>query len=239
MVGWFEHYLDYRKDLFEAMIRWYRSLSKKARVLWIGSLVLSIAGILLTVILLTGMSHASPHPQTNAPDAILSENYEWPSEARIDGVCSIDGYAVVFSEKGCFAAYRDGELHHMLYAPGQKCGIFRNRIFTIKGGFAYLYDAEGRLEERLNAAAVADRLIYKGEQATVSPYVYRIGHQNGADCVIAEKDGTAAVLMTHRHSNPRIVLTIACIVCFTMLTVAHIAVIIGSQKNRRIRLFTR
>ena len=57
--------------------------------------------------------------------------------------------------------------------------------------------------------------------------------------VIAEKDGTAAVLMTHRRSNPRIVLTIACIVCFTMLTVAHIAVIIGSQKNRRIRLFTR
>ena len=179
----------------------------------IGLLLLSFAGTLFFAITANRLSFSSLRPQTDFPDSILTEEYEWPKSAKIAGIANADGYAIAYSDDGYFAAFRNGSLHHMMYAGDHKCGIYRNNIFTVRKGTVYLYNAEGKLEKMPNASVLNDRLIHKGDQATISPYVYRIERVRGCDRIIAEKDGTTVELLTREYVNP-IGYVIAAIICF-------------------------
>lgn len=230
----FHRRLEYNIERATASRRWFCTRSSVIKALMIGAFLVAFLILLLGIYFLDKEKRSVQPPETGFPDSIRIDRREWPDHAGIDGVCKVDDCAVVYSQSGYFAVFHDDALLHMLYAPGQKCGIFRNRIFTINGDFAYLYDAEGALEERLNAAVVADWLISTGAQATITPYVYRVVHETDVDRVLVETDGTATELLSHPHAgtNPYKVAGYICLgICAATIFSLVILIIVKSAPD--------
>lgn len=218
-----QRFWDYAIERRQASSKWLRTRPKKVKVLLIGLLVLLFAGTMAFAITANRLSARTSHPRTDFPDSILTENDTWPNNVKVGGVANVDGYAVVYSADGYFAVYRDGVLHHILYADGRQSGIYQRRIFTEYSDSVYFYDAEGRLEKKTFPSVLNQQMIIHKDQVSISPYVYRVIHERGLDRVIVEKDGHMTELIVCRYINP-VGFVIAAIVCFLLFGVAFFTI---------------
>lgn len=194
----FQRRLDSSDAWSKAQTEVLHNMSKKEKFLLFGTLVLTIvvSGVLL---FLGGLTEKpSPLPKTDYPDSILAAEYKWPDGAAIDDIAGIDGYAVAYSEKGYFAVFQNGALHHMLYASGSESGVAENRIYSVYGNSVHLYDAEGSRTMTVDVAAFRSMKKHTGGEAEVGSYVYRITNAYGAHSVVAETNGQSEVLLTQR-----------------------------------------
>ncbi len=222
----FQRRLDSADSWTKAQAKALRAVPTKKKLLMIGIplLFMVLSGVFL--VLAHRTETLSSRPKTGFPDSILSGSYDWPDGADLDGIAEIDGYAVVYSDKSCFAVFRDGVLHHMLDAHGHTCGIADDRIFLIYNGTAYLYDAEGKLVQTADASAFRNTPKYNRSEAVVSSYTYRIRRTFSRNTVVVESDGEETTLLIQRRFIRTLYCTAACI-CFM---VAFIVGLIGLIK---------
>lgn len=207
----FQRQLDSADSWSRAQTKAIRTIPTAKKILMIGIPVICMIVTVVLFFLGARTERLSSYLKTSFPDSIFSEPYDWPDGADLDGIAEIDGYAVAYSEKGFFAVFRDGVLHHMLYTNGRTCGIAEDRIFIGYGGKAYLYDAEGILVQTADLSVLRNAEKYTGRKAVVSPYTYRIDRTFFRNTVVAEADGEETTLLTQRRFMKIVYYAIACI----------------------------
>lgn len=214
----FQRQLDSADSWSQAQTKAFRTIPIAKKLPMIGVPVICMIVTVVLFFLGARTERLSSYLKTSFPDSILSEPYDWPDGADLDGIAEIDGYAVAYSEKGFFAVFRDSVLHHMLYTNGRTCGIAEDRIFIGYGGKAYLYDAEGMRVQTADLSVLRNAEKYTGREAVVSPYTYRIDRTIFRNTIVAEADGEETTLLTQRRFI-RMIFYAAAVVFFVLTVV--------------------
>ena len=190
-----------------------RSLSPWAVVLLFIVMPLSLIGTILFSLSTGKSAYSGVALPKGYPESICTDVFEWPDSVKIEGVGKVEDYAVAYTGQGFFAVFRDGTLHHMLFAPCDQSGIAGDRIYIVYNNTLKLYDADGTLVEETTPDALQREQPYIGDQTTAAPYVYRVTHKGGYDSVTAEANGVQTTLLSHRYCNLRLLYRVLAVIC--------------------------
>ena len=204
---------DFLGDSHRARMNCMRSLSPWAVVLLFIVMPLSLIGTMLFSLSAGKSAYSGVALPKGYPESICTDVFEWPDSVKIEGVGMVEDYAVAYTEQGFFAVFRDGTLHHALFAPSDQSGIAGDRIYIVYNNTLKLYDADGTLVKETTPDALQREQTYIGEQATAAPYVYRVTHKGGYDYVTAEADGVQTTLLSHRYCNLTVWYRVLAVIC--------------------------
>ena len=204
---------DFLGDSHRARMNCMRSLSPWAVVLLFMVMPLSLIGTILFSLSTGKSAYSGVALPKGYPESICTDVFEWPASVKIEGVGKVEEYAVAYTEHGYFAVFRDGTLHHMLFAPCDQSGIAGDRIYTVYNNTLSLYNADGKRVKETAADVLQREQTYSGEQTIAASYVYRVTHKGGYDYVTAEADGVQTTLLSHRYCNLTLLYRVLAVIC--------------------------